>query len=153
MTSDPGIPITFVDGKEVPPLFIDEDHTIVGSHLGATVVRQGTLLVLGEVSGSIHLRSGTQVVVRGQVSGSISIATGAEARIVGGHSGSVTVAPGGRLVIDRTGRQAGSISNDGSVIIRGEFGGSTSGAGEFSIEPGARIKQPRVVDGVSYYDW
>lgn len=153
MTRPPEIPRTIIDGREVPPLYVDENFVMAGNHHGAVVVRQGTLEVNGWLSGSVHLRPGTAVIVRGQVSGSISVEGSALAQIYGILIGSASITPGGRLVIEAGGWQSGSFHNDGQVILRGEFGGSTSGSGDFTLEESGRIRQPRVVDGVNYYDW
>lgn len=153
MTRPPEIPRTIIDGREVPPLYVDESLVMAGNNQGAVVVRQGTLEVSGRLNGSVHLGPGTAVIVRGQISGSISVGGGALAQIFGILSGSVSITRGGRLVIEEGGRLSGSFHNDGSVLLRGEFGGSTSGSGDFTLEGSGRVQQPRVVDGVKYYEW
>jgi len=57
------------------------------------------------------------------------------------------------LVIEETGKLAGTLNNNGKVILRGVFGGARSGNGEFIVEGNGYIKQPVVRDGVSYYQW
>jgi cytoskeletal protein CcmA (bactofilin family) len=51
-------------------------------------------------------------------------------------------------------RLAGSLANNGTVIVRGVFGGARSGRGTFRVERTGHVKQPsRAEDGSLYYDW
>lgn len=41
----------------------------------------------------------------------------------------------------------------GAVVLRGIFGGSRSGSGELAFEGDGYEKQPKIRDGVHYYEW
>lgn len=66
--------------------------------------------------------------------------------------GPTVVANGATLIFEETGKLAGTLTNEGLVILRGVFGGARSGAGDFRIECSGMVKQPVVRDGIQSYD-
>ena len=60
--------------------------------------------------------------------------------VTGAIEGSANVDAGAILIIERGGKLAGSLWNDGLVILRGVFDGYRDGAGGFRIEEHGRIK-------------
>lgn len=73
--------------------------------------------------------------------------------VSGAIEGTTTVERGGELVVAASAKLAGTLHNDGLVIVRGVFGGAQSGTGELRLEDQGHIKQPRVRDGIHYYEW
>jgi hypothetical protein len=56
-------------------------------------------------------------------------------------------------VVEENAKHAGSLHNDGTVVLRGVFGGSRSGDGTMTLEGRGHIKLPRLKDGMSIYEW
>ena len=74
--------------------------------------------------------------------------------MTGAIEGPATVEHGSTLVVESGARLAGSLANNGTVIVRGVFGGARSGRGTFRVERTGHVKQPsRAEDGSLYYDW
>lgn len=74
---------------------------------------------------------------------------------VGGSiKGSAHIEHDGTLIIESGGKLAGSLHNDGAVIVRGVFGGSRMGSGELRFEDGGYEKAPDRIEGNRrYYNW
>jgi cytoskeletal protein CcmA (bactofilin family) len=142
-----------MDGREVPRLVVTGDYTLSRTHQGGVHVESGQFRLEGTLQGSLDLQCGAAALIRGTQQGSVAVAEGAIAVVTGAIQGSVHVYSGGTVIIEGTGRLAGSLSNDGEVVVRGVFGGSYSGDGQLRLEGDGHIKQPRVRDGVSYYEW
>lgn len=141
-----------IDGVLVPPLVVTKDTSLRDIHNGSIHVENGTLSILGIVNGSLDVQSGAKVLVLGQQNGSIVIANDATVIISGLHNGSATVLSRGVLIVEPTGRLAGSLNNQGRVIVRGVFGGSQKG-NPVILEGSGSIKEPIIKDGTSYYSW
>ena len=143
----------YIDGKKVPPMIIDEDYVLVGEHSGTIHVEAGTLVIQGMNSGTLDVQMGAKVEVLGEQSGSTFIASGAEVVVRGIMSGSATVSSGSSIIVEEKGRLSGSLCNEGTLIIRGVFGGARSGDGEIIIEGNGYIKKPVTRNGMTFYQW
>lgn len=143
----------YIDGRKVPPMVINEDYVLVGEHSGTIHVEEGTLVIQGKNSGTLDVQAGTKVEVLGEQSGSTYIAAGAEVVVRGIMSGSTTISSGSSIIVEEKGRLSGSLRNEGTLIIRGVFGGARSGDGEIIIEDNGYIKEPVTRNGMTYYQW
>jgi cytoskeletal protein CcmA (bactofilin family) len=142
-----------IDGRRVPQLVVTKDHVIAGIHQGTVHVEAGTLYLRGTLQGTLDVQNGAFVEVTGEQQGTVTIASGAKITVVGAIQGTTTVEPKASLVIEASGKVAGTLCNHGLVILRGVFGGAQSGAGSLCIEDNGYIKQPVVKDGINYYEW
>lgn len=142
-----------IDGQRVPGMEITEDHVLDGSHRGSISVRGATLTIRGEHHGSLAVAGEGRVIVEGEHHGSTSLAGSSVLEILGSNQGSTSVGDGSSVVVQPTGKLAGSMSNNGRLLIRGVFGGAYSGSGERILEGAGYVKQPRVVNGIHYYEW
>jgi len=89
----------------------------------------------------------------GKQQGTVSVGRGATVEVTGAIEGSTSVEHGGVVIIEAGGKLAGTLANEGEVIIRGVFGGLRSGGGEFRVENGGHVKQPTMRNGIAYYEW
>ena len=152
--SDSQYSFDITDGRRVPPKVVHETETLRGTHQGSIHVQRGAVLTIsGTHQGSLHLESGAQVVIVGQHQGSLHVAFDAAATIHGSQQGSTHVDQGGEVTVDRSGRLAGSLHNEGVVRNEGARGGTVSGAGLLEDLPGSTIKQPQMRDGMTVYVW
>lgn len=145
-------PNDFLYGKEVPPLVIQENYVLTGKHQGSVHVDKGELIIQGELQGSLHIHQNSKTIISGKHQGSVHLESGALLIILGQQQGSTHIAQNGTLIIEQQGRLAGSTHNNGSIYLRGVFGGSRKGNGEFIVEGGI-IKNPIIKNGISYYEW
>jgi cytoskeletal protein CcmA (bactofilin family) len=145
--------LDWIDGRPVPPLVVAEDFTLVGLHEGSVHVERGSFVLDGVLEGSLVVHRGASASIRGTQEGSVHIENSCVVVVTGAIEGSTHVEPGGQVIIEATGKLAGSLHNNGLVVLRGVFGGSRSGGGEFRIEDDGHVKQPTVKGGVSYYEW
>ena len=74
-------------------------------------------------------------------------------KIFGELHGTTNVSVHGTAVVEAHGKLAGTLSNNGTVIVRGVFGGAQSGHGELILEENGYIKQPVIKNGMNYYEW
>ena len=146
-------PYDYIDGKRVPQTRLDGDHSIDGKHHGSVSIHGGELTLTGELHGSLAVSSGSTALIVGSQHGSVSVAAGAKARVMGAINGSVSIGRGATVEIEPGGKLAGSLHNNGLMVVRGVFGGASSGQGQVRIEGDGYIKEPRVENGVHYYDW
>lgn len=142
-----------IDGRRVPQTVISTDHEITGTHEGTVHVEGGRLTLTGIIQGTLSIRSGGSALIQGKQKGTVSVENGAEVIVTGAVNGTASVHQGGRVVVEPGGRLAGTLSNDGIVIIRGVFGGVRSGRGEFRVEGNGVVKQPVIRDGMHFYEW
>ncbi|CAB1248288.1 conserved protein of unknown function [Ruminococcaceae bacterium BL-4] len=140
-----------IDGREVPPLVVNED-TILNEHQGSVYVKHGTLTLKGTLQGSLSVIDGAKAIINGEQQGSVSVCVNAIVVVNGVLSGSTHVSSGGTVIVEASGRLAGSLNNQGKVIIRGVFGGSHSG-NDIILEGTGYIKQPIIKNGMNYYEW
>lgn len=139
--------------KYVPPLVIKSDFVLVGLHIGTVYVEFGTLQLNGVLQGTLDVLPGTKVVINGEQQGTVSISPGAVVIVNGKINGTVSIESGGNLLIEETGKLAGTLSNEGLVFLRGVFGGASSGNGQLRIEGNGFIKTPVTRNGIQYYEW
>lgn len=142
-----------IDGKRVPGKILTENQTLLGTHQGSITVRNCTLVISGALHGSLSVEGGGNVLIEGTHKGSTSVSEKSLIKIFGKCQGSMNIGPFSQVVIQPSGMLQGSINNNGKMIIRGVFGGACSGRGETSVEGNGYIKQPRIENGVHYYDW
>jgi cytoskeletal protein CcmA (bactofilin family) len=142
-----------IDGRQVPQTVISTDHEITGTHKGTVHVEGGQLTLTGAINGTLSVQRGAIALIQGKQQGTVSVEAGAEVIVTGAISGSASVQQGGRLVVERGARLAGTLSNNGTVIIRGTFGGAKTGSGEFRVEGDGKVKQPIIRNGAHFYEW
>lgn len=142
-----------IDGKDFPPLVITSDYVLTDVHKGTVHIEFGTLQLIGVLQGTLDVQSGTRVVINGKQQGTVSISSGAIVIVNGEINGTVSIEDGASLLIEETGKLAGTLINDGLVVLRGVFGGARSGCGQFRIEGKGYIKAPVTRNGIHYYEW
>ena len=143
----------YIDGRDVPQTVIEDDFTIQGKHDGTVHVENGTLTIQGELHGTLDVQSGAKAIIIGKQYGTVSVANNAEILIFGELHGTTNVSVHGTAVVEAHGKLAGTLSNNGTVIVRGVFGGAQSGHGELILEENGYIKQPVIKNGMNYYEW
>lgn len=142
------------NGEEFEQLVATGNHVMRGTYRGGVCVEEGaTFELLGDLHGSLWVHESAIAVIAGQHHGSVHVDRSALVRLAGKLNGSVHVSAGARVDIEAQGRLAGSIHNDGLIVLRGAFGGTQSGNGDLKLEDGGYIKQPSVRDGIRYYEW
>jgi len=142
-----------IDGNRVPQLVINGDFTITNIHEGTVHVETGCLTVEGILQGTLDVQSNAKAIINGQQHGTVIVASNSSIEVNGEIQGTTTIARSATLVIGETGKVAGTLTNDGNVILRGIFGGAQSGNGKIQIEGNGYIKQPTIRDGIHYYEW
>jgi len=142
-----------IDGKEVPQLFLYKDYTLTGIHQGTINIMAGHFTLEGRLEGTLNIQSQQPSKITGVQAGSVSLISGAKIHVTGAIEGTTTVQQGAILIIEAGGKFAGTLSNNGKVIIRGVFGGLQDGNGELVVEGPGYIKQPKIIDGNYFYDW
>ena len=142
-----------VDGQKVPQKEIRGNETIHGMYQGSVNVIEGQLTILGILQGSLHVSTGTKVIVIGKHQGPVSVESGALVIVEGGLQGSSHIHPDATIIVEPTGHLCGSLNNQGVLVVRGMFGGAKSGNGVIHLEGQGFIKQPRIENGVHYYDF
>jgi hypothetical protein len=142
-----------INGVEVPQLVITSDYNLLGEHRGTVYVENGILTIIGELHGSLDIQSAGKVIVMGKQHGTVSLENGVSVMVHGEIHGTTNLDYNSLLIIEEGGKLAGTLSNNGKVIVRGVFGGAQSGHGELILESLGCIKQPTIKDGISYYQW
>lgn len=143
----------YIDGVETPQMVITDDYTIQDEHRGTVHVEKGILTIRGVLQGTLDVQKGTSVVIIGKQHGTVSVNDNAKVTIMGELHGTTNVSDDGTVIVEKTGKLAGALHNNGTVIIRGVYGGSQSGSGELILEDNGYIKQPTIRNGVNYYEW
>jgi hypothetical protein len=146
-------PNDLIDGREVPQLVITSDHVLVGTHTGTIQVESGHLEVRGTNQGTLNLHPGATATISGSQQGTVSVSPGASVQVTGAIEGTTNVSQDAGVIVEPGGKLAGTLHNDGSVVIRGVFGGVRSGQGSLLFEDQGYEKAPVVRDGVHYYEW
>jgi cytoskeletal protein CcmA (bactofilin family) len=146
-------PNDLIDGRDVPPLVVTGDYVLSGTHDGTVQVEAGHFELSGRLRGTLNLHPGSMATIAGTQAGTVSVASGASIRVTGAIEGTTSVERRGELVVEAGAKLAGTLHNDGLVIIRGAFGGAQSGIGELRLEDQGYIKQPRIEGGIHYYEW
>lgn len=137
----------------MPQLVVETDYELVGIHQGSVQVESGHLDLQGTNQGSLSLHPGSTATISGTQQGSVFVAAGVSVRITGAIEGSTNVSHGARVIVEPTGKLAGSLHNEGVVVVRGVFGGTRSGNGELVLEDQGYEKRPTIRDGVHVYEW
>ena len=143
----------YIDNMKVPQMVIENDFTIQDKHDGTVHVEKGTLIIQGELHGTLDVQNGAKAIIIGKQQGTVSVANNAEVIIVGELHGTTNVSTYGTVIIKERGKLAGTLSNNGVVIVRGVCGGAQSGNGELILEGNGYIKQPTIKNGMNYYEW
>lgn len=127
---------------------------LVGTITTTVKVNQDTTL-RGTIQATVSIAGpGIVFVNEGKVQGTASVASGSRMVIVGAQEGTPHVEQEAEVVVEPGGKLAGTLHNDGIVIVRGVFGGRRSGTGELCFEGSGYEKQPSEVRGnVSVYNW
>jgi hypothetical protein len=142
-----------IDGREVPSLVVHEEYVLTDEHEGTIYVESGRLKIVGILKGTLIAKQNTTVEIIGKQRGTVNVAKGCFVTVYGTIEGSTHLEQGSILVIEEGGILAGSLSNYGKVILRGIFGGASTGSGELRIEGNGLIKEPIVKNGINYYQW
>lgn len=142
-----------INGRGVPPTIVNADYVQTGTHQGSFLVRAGVFLLRGVVQGSLAIERDSNATILGKLQGSVSLEPGATVIVQGAIEGSASVCAGAQLIIENGGKLAGSLHNEGEVVVRGAFGGSTSGSRQLRLEGDGYVKQPVTRDGANYYEW
>ncbi|MCM0625052.1 hypothetical protein M5J14_11060 [Lysinibacillus sp. OL1_EC] len=142
-----------IDGRAVPPLVIRENYTLTGTHRGTVHVETEEFILLGSLRGTLVVHSGSTVLIQGKQRGTVFIESGAIVKVSGEVNGTTSIEKNSTLIIEESGKLAGTSKIDGSLIIRGIFGGATSGCGQAIVEGNGIIKKPTIKNGVNYYEW
>ena len=146
------MPFDYIDGRFARQTEVVDDYTLLGTHIGSVRVSAGKFILRGTLNGSLDVGESTIAEIIGKQNGSVSIGHGAQVSVDGEINGSVSVATGATLLIQQGAKLAGSLDNDGLVVLRGTFGGSQSGKGEVRVE-GGHIKEPVIRGGIAFYEW
>jgi cytoskeletal protein CcmA (bactofilin family) len=139
--------------EQPEPLIIVAPTTLTGLHQRTVIVRSSDFELAGVIQGSLDIGDGVVARIVGKQQGSTSIAPRAELTISGALEGSVYISPRASVIVEAGGKLAGSVANDGTLTIRGVFGGAYSGSGEIMLEGSGCIKNPRIENGIYIYDW
>lgn len=142
-----------IDGHDVPQLVISKDYVLVGTHNGTVHVEAGQFTLQGTLQGTLDIQPGVKCYITGKQQGTVTIGDRAVVSVAGAIQGTTRVNRGASLIIEAGGKLAGTLSNEGMVVIRGVFGGARTGNGELKLEGDGYIKQPKIRKGVSYYEW
>lgn len=125
--------------SEPHTLIVSGEETLSGTHYGSVEVREGSTFTVTQ---------------RATLYGSISIAPGAKVRVHGSVFGGVTISREGLIEVERTGRVAGTIQNNGTFKNSGTRAGPIFGTGEVFDLDGGVVKPPRIgADGSQNYDF
>lgn len=143
-----------INGEKTPQLVITEDYEISGRHSGTVHVENGILFISGQLSGTLVVHEDANVIIGidGKQGGTVTLYEGATVQIKGSLSGTTFIQSEAKIIIEENAKMTGTTTNNGLVVIRGEFGGATSGNGEFKMEGNGYIKKPNIRNGIHYYD-
>ena len=144
----------FIDGVEIPPTIVSEAGTLTDLHKGTIVVeRGGNLTVAGVLQGTLDVLPGALVRISGVQQGTVHVGRDATVEVSGIVQGTVGIDAGGMMRVHPAGQIQGTIANQGLIENHGTRGEAVGGIGNLVDMPGSRVVQPRVEDGVYYYDW
>lgn len=142
---------------EKPPLVVDGDNTLSGTHNGSVCVHDGTLTIVRGAThnGSLTVQPSAHVAIHGVHNGSLTIGSSATSEVLGAQNGSVHVDANGALRVAIGGRLAGSLTVTGRIENAGVRGGTVTKIGGEVIDlPGSTIKEPqRGADGANVVRW
>lgn len=139
-----------------PDIVVTDETQIDGTHRGSVHVRpEGHLTANGTIQGSLLLDPNARATIRGKQQGSVHVSSGADLTVYGAVEGSLHVEHHATVTIASGAKLAGSLHNEGLVIVRGVFGGARFGRGELRFEDQGYEKRPDEVrsDGTVVYRW
>ena len=142
-----------ISGKKVPQLYLNEDYVLTGIHRGTVNVKSGEFTLKGVLQGSLNMQSNDVAKIEGDQQGSVAILQNSTVVVTGAINGSTFVQKGSTLIIESGAKLAGSLTNNGTVILRGVFGGVRNGNGDFIIEGKGYIVKPIIKNGAFYYNF
>ncbi len=142
-----------IDGRRVPGTVITSDQIITDTHNGSVHVVGCELVISGTLNGSLKVSDGGVVRVLGTHNGSTLVGSRCQLDIAGSCNGSTNIQSGATVLVEPAGRLAGSMLNDGTLVIWGVFGGAYQGHGIRTLEGNGHIKQPVIRDGITFYEW
>ncbi|MBH3372864.1 MULTISPECIES: hypothetical protein [Pseudomonas] len=142
-----------IDGVRVSGTTFTKDQVLIGRHQGSITVSGCTLVIGGTLQGSLSVEEGGNVLIEGSHQGSTNLSGNSKVEVFGKCQGSTNIGTGSEVIVQPSGRLQGSMNNNGKLIIRGAFGGACNGRGDMHVEGNGYIKQPRIENGVHYYDW
>lgn len=142
-----------INGVKVPQMVVEEDHILCNEHHGTVHVVNGTLTIKGELYGTLDVQPYSTAIILGEQHGTVSVANNAKVIVFGELQGTTAVSSDGMVIVEENGKLAGTLNNNGTVIVRGVFGGARSGFGEMVLEGSGYIKQPVTRNGINYYEW
>ncbi len=145
--------IDFIDGQEVEQTILIEDFNLYGHHQGTINVKNGCFNLFGTHQGTLNIISLEPAEIQGTQQGTLSLSQKTTVTVTGIIQGTVSISPNATLIIETTGKLQGTLSNNGTVIVRGVFGGQQTGFGDMFLEGNGYIKEPTIKDGVNYYEW
>lgn len=143
----------YIDGQKVPQTYIDKDFELVGTHDGTVHVISGAFKLLGTLRGTLDIKSEQTLEILGHQKGTVSLSKDSNVIVKGTISGTVSIPYGAVMTIEPSGKLKGTLVNNGTVILKGIFGGQQAGTGRLIIEGQGYIKQPVVEDGMTFYEW
>lgn len=126
---------------------------LTGVHDGTVHVEGGHLELRGMIRGTLALHPGARATISGTQAGTLNVGQGVEVVVTGAIEGTTNVQGGALVVVEPRGKLAGTLHNDGRVVVRGVFGGARSGSGELVFEGQGYEKQPMIGDGIRHYEW
>ena len=135
--------LSWITDEQRALIEVTGNASLTGADEGLVRVHAGHLVLVGWLEGSVLVQTAAQCSIYGVVVGSVIVASGAVVRITGAIGDSIEVAPGALVVVEAGAEVLGSISNAGSVVIRGLVAGVCYGPGELRVE----------VDGVDLASW
>lgn len=142
----------YIDGIKVSPMVVKNDTILQGERNGSVHVESGTLTIKGLLNGTLDVQNGAKVIIAGKQNGTVLVANNSEILILGELFGTTVVSEYGTIIIETHGKLAGTLNNNGTVIIRGVFGGAQSGQGKIVFEKNGYIKQPIIKNGINCYE-
>lgn len=140
-----------INGQKVPQTIITENDVLVHDHHGTVKVVGGELTIIGSLHGTLVIESNASAKILGSQHGTVSIASGAKVVVEGSTHGTVSISKDATLIIEESGLLMGTLNNNGTMILRGTFGGAQSGTQKIIIEGRGYIKEPKIINGVHYY--
>lgn len=126
------------DGKEVPPLVINEDSEI-DSHEGTIHVESGTLKLNGAHMGTLSVHTGSMAIINGKQMGTVNLDPGSKVELNGNLFGSTNISERAELIINNNGELLGSYTIYGKIIVFGILSGIKSGDGEILVQEGGKV--------------
>jgi hypothetical protein len=143
-----------IAGVETPQTIVSAARTLTDLHKGTVIVdRGGHLTVAGMLQGTLDVLPGASARIVGVEQGTVHVGREATLDVNGMIQGTVGIEAGGSMRVHPAGQVQGSIANQGSIENHGSRGGPVSGEGSLIDMPGSRVVQPRIKDGVHFYDW